>query len=65
MYLNAARFIIRFVSSVKSAFPFANKSKVTTGDERVRKSISLFGIQSTFKKVVFGVHNYTLDLIEY
>ena len=40
MYLNTARFIIRFVSSVKSAFLFANKSKVTTGDERVRKSIS-------------------------
>ena len=31
MYLNTARFMIRFVSSGKSAFPFTNKSKFTTG----------------------------------
>ena len=31
MYLNTARFIIRFILLVKSAFPFTNKSKVTTG----------------------------------
>ena len=30
-YLNTARFMIRFISWVKSAFPFTNDSKVTTG----------------------------------
>ena len=29
--LNTARFIIRFISWIKSAFPFTNESKVTTG----------------------------------
>ena len=31
MYLNTARLMITFVSPGKSAFPFTNKSKVTTG----------------------------------
>ena len=33
MYLNTARLMITFVSPGKSAFPFTNKFKVTTGIE--------------------------------
>ena len=70
MYLNTARFMIRFVSSVKSAFPFTNTPKVPTGIKFKEQKVDfLFGLQSTFKKSVRRLrrqlHNYTLGLIQY
>ena len=42
MYLNTAPFMVRFISSVKSAFPFTNKSNVTTGIKLKESAIRLF-----------------------
>ena len=46
MYLNTARFMIRFVSSVKSAFPFTNTSKIPTGI-KFKESESRFFVRFT------------------
>ena len=52
MYLNTARFMIKFISSVKSAFPFTNKSKVTEGIKfKVSESRFLCSVYNLQSKV--------------
>ena len=56
MYLNTARFVIRFVSSVKSAFPFTNTSKVPTGIKfKASESRFFCSVYNLHSKKVFGV----------
>ena len=50
MYLNTARFMIRFVPSVKSAFPFTYTSKVPT-------EIKFKESESRFLCSVFNLHS--------